>query len=174
MAHSYSHLYRLPVTGLRLFTIYGPWGRPDMAYFLFTKAILEGRPVDVYSRGEMMRDFTYVDDIVECVSRCIFKPPAPDPGWSGSAPDPGSSCAPYRLYNIGNNNAVSLSHFISVIEKCLGRTAVRNLLPPQPGDMPATAADITDLVRDMGFRPSTSIEQGLRRFIDWYREYYRC
>ena len=172
LAHTYSQLYRLPTTGLRFFTVYGPWGRPDMALFLFTRAILAGRPIDVYNQGRMRRDFTYIDDITEGVVRAADRVPAPDPTWSGSAPDPGTSAAPYRLYNIGNNQPVELLHFIAVLERALGRTAQRNLLPLQPGDVPETFADIGDLVRDVGFRPATPIEEGIPRFVAWYREYY--
>jgi UDP-glucuronate 4-epimerase len=173
MAHSYSHLYRIPTTGLRFFTVYGPWGRPDMAAFLFTRAILEGRPIDVFNEGDMRRDFTYVDDIVEGVVRVLDRAAAPNASWSGDAPDPASSSAPYRLYNIGNNNPVELFDLIGAIEKALGRTAERNLLPMQPGDVPATYADVDDLVRDVGFSPGTPIDVGIERFVAWYREYYR-
>jgi len=173
MAHTYAHLYRLPCTGLRFFTVYGPWGRPDMAYFKFTRAILGGEPIDVYNHGEMHRDFTYIDDIVEGTIKALDRIPAPDPAWSGDAPDSGSSSAPYRLYNIGNNKPVGLDHFIGVLEQALGRKAIRNLLPMQPGDVPATYADIDSLARDTGFKPSTSIEEGLYRFVEWYRDYYR-
>jgi len=172
MAHSYAHLYGLACTGLRFFTVYGPWGRPDMALFLFTKAILEGRPIDVYNRGDMARDFTYIDDIVEGVLRVTDRPAGPDPEWNGDNPDPGTSYAPYRIYNIGNNSPVQLMDFIRAIEKALGREAEKNLLPMQPGDVPATVADVSSLARDVGFRPSTPIEQGVARFIEWYREYY--
>jgi UDP-glucuronate 4-epimerase len=172
MAHSYSHLYSLPTTGLRFFTVYGPWGRPDMAYFLFTKAILEGRPIDVYNEGRMKRDFTYIDDIVEGVVRVMARPAAPDPLWKREAPDSASSSAPYRLYNIGNHSSVELLHFIGVIEDCLGKKAVKRMLPAQPGDVLATAADVADLSRDVGFEPNTPIEEGIRRFVAWYREYY--
>ncbi len=173
MAHTYSHLYNLPTTGLRFFTVYGPWGRPDMALFLFTKAILEGRPIDVFNNGKMRRDFTYVDDIVEGVIRVTDHVPTPNPDWTGDHPDPGTSRAPYRIYNIGNNQPVELEYFIASIEKALGKTARKNLLPMQPGDVPATYADVDDLIRDVGFRPATPIEQGIQRFVDWYREYYR-
>ena len=173
MAHSYSHLYHVPCTGLRFFTVYGPWGRPDMALFLFTKAILEGRPIDVFNYGKMQRDFTYIDDIVEGVARVLDKIPGPDPGWSGEAPDPGTSYAPYRIYNIGNNQPVELMRFIEIIEDALGRKAKKNLLPLQPGDVPATYADIDDLVRDVGFRPATPLEVGIPEFIKWYRAYYK-
>jgi UDP-glucuronate 4-epimerase len=172
MAHSYSHLYGLATTGLRFFTVYGPWGRPDMAYFLFTKAILEGKPIDVYNEGRMKRDFTYIDDIVEGVVRVMARPAAPDPKWKRDAPDSASSSAPYRLYNIGNHTPVELLHFIGIIEDCLGKKAVKRLLPAQPGDVLATSADVSELTRDVGFAPHTPIEAGLRRFIDWYRAYY--
>jgi UDP-glucuronate 4-epimerase len=174
MAHTYSHLYGLPTTGLRFFTVYGPWGRPDMALFLFTKAILEGRPIDVFNQGMMRRDFTYIDDIVEGVIRVADQPAGPNSDWSGDAPDPGTSRAPYRVYNIGNNEPVELSHFIATLENELGRKAQKNLLPMQPGDVPATFADVTDLVADVGFRPATPIEEGIRRFVAWYRDYYGC
>ena len=172
MAHSYAHLYRIPTTGLRFFTVYGPWGRPDMAMFLFTKAILAGRPIDVYNHGDMQRDFTYVDDIVEGVVRAADIPAEPNPAWSGAHPDPGSSSAPYRLYNIGNNRPVRLMDLIEVLENELGRKATKNFLPMQPGDVPATFADVDDLARDIGFRPATSIAAGVRLFVAWYREYY--
>ncbi len=172
MAHTYAHLYRLPCTGLRFFTVYGPWGRPDMALFLFTKAILAGKPIQVFNRGKMKRDFTYIDDIVEGVSRVMARPPDPDPDWHGDRPDPGTSTAPYRIYNIGNNQPVDLMVFIKTLEQCLGRKAEKNYLPLQPGDVPATYADIDDLARDFGFHPRTSIEEGIRRFVDWYRGYY--
>jgi UDP-glucuronate 4-epimerase len=172
MAHSYSHLYRLPTTGLRFFTVYGPWGRPDMALFLFTKAILEGRPIDVYNEGRMKRDFTYVDDIVEGVVRLIPRPAAPNPEWRGNNPDAATSPAPYRLYNIGNHAPVELGRFIAIIEECLGKKAVQRLLPLQAGDVPMSFADVEDLKRDVAFAPSTPIEVGIRRFIEWYRDYY--
>ncbi|QEG38394.1 NAD-dependent epimerase [Roseimaritima ulvae] len=174
MAHTYSHLYGLPTTGLRFFTVYGPWGRPDMALFLFTKAILEGRPIDVFNRGEMQRDFTYIDDIVEGVFRTAEKIAEPDPQWSGARPDPSTSAAPYRIYNIGNHQPVQLNYFIDVIEKTLGKTAQRNLLPMQDGDVPATYADIDSLEAAVGFHPQTSIEYGIEQFIRWYREYYNA
>ena len=174
MAHTYAHLYRLPVTGLRFFTVYGPWGRPDMALFLFTKAILEGKPIDVFNYGKMRRDFTYIDDIVEGVVRTLDQTAQPNPDWSGAAPDPGTSNAPYRLYNIGNNNPVELLHLIQTLETALGKTAEKNLLPIQPGDVPATYADVDDLTRDVGFKPSTSIEDGVARFVEWYKGYYPC
>ncbi|WP_456432422.1 NAD-dependent epimerase [Nitratifractor sp.] len=172
MAHTYSHLYGLPTTGLRFFTVYGPWGRPDMALFLFTKAILEGRPIDVYNYGEMKRDFTYIDDIVEGVVRVIDHPPEGNPDWSGETPDPGSSRAPYKIYNIGNNNPVKLMDFITAIEKAIGKEAQKNLLPIQPGDVPATWADVSDLIEDLGYKPATPVEEGVRRFVEWYREFY--
>jgi UDP-glucuronate 4-epimerase len=172
MAHSYSHLYGLPTTGLRFFTVYGPWGRPDMALFLFTKAILEGRPIDVYNHGKMQRDFTYIDDIVEGVIRTADNIASPNPDWSGEHPDPGTSRARYRLYNIGNNQPVELLRLIEVLETELGRTAEKNLLPLQAGDVPATCADVDALTNDVGFRPATTIEEGVRRFVQWYREYH--
>ncbi len=172
MAHSYAHLYRLPTTGLRFFTVYGPWGRPDMAYFKFTKAILEGRPIEVYNHGKMQRDFTYIDDIVEGVIRVLDRIPEPNPAWDGAHPDPGSSPAPYRLYNIGNHSPVELSRFIAALETALGRTAEKIMLPMQPGDVPATYADVDDLMHDTGFAPKTSIEDGLARFTEWYRAYH--
>lgn len=173
MAHTYSSLYSLPTTGLRFFTVYGPWGRPDMALFLFTRAILAGEPIDVFNHGDMERDFTYIDDIVEGVVRTSDRVAVPDTNWSGESPDAATSAAPYRLYNIGNNRPERLTRLIDVIEECLGRKAERNLLPMQPGDVRATAADVDDLARDVGFRPSTPIEVGVRRFVDWYRDYYR-
>lgn len=172
MAHTYSHLFRLPTTGLRFFTVYGPWGRPDMALFLFTKAILEGKPIDVFNHGKCRRDFTYIDDIVEGVIRTLDKVPEPNPDWSSDEPDSATSKAPYRIYNIGNHNPVELMYFIEVIEKCLGMEAQKNLLPLQPGDVPATYADVDDLMNDVGFKPATSIETGIENFIKWYREFY--
>jgi len=172
MAHTYSHLYGLPVTGLRFFTVYGPWGRPDMALFLFTRAILEGKPIQVFNHGRMQRDFTYIDDIIEGVFRVMKRIPEPDPGWDGNSPDPGTSSAPYRLYNIGNNNPVSLMDFIVAIETALGKTAQKIFVDLQPGDVPATYADIDDLAHDVGFKPETAIEDGIQRFVDWYRDYY--
>lgn len=174
MAHTYSHLYQLPCTGLRFFTVYGPWGRPDMALFLFTKAILEGKPIDVFNYGKMQRDFTYIDDIVEGVIRVADKIPQVDLKWSGDKPDPGASRAPYRIYNIGNNNPVELMRFIEVLEKALGKEAAKNLLPLQLGDVPATYADVDDLIRDVGFKPATSIEDGIKRFVEWYKGYFGC
>ncbi len=173
MAHAYSSLYRLPCTGLRFFTVYGPWGRPDMAYFLFTRAIIEGRPIDVFNNGKMKRDFTYIDDIIEAVVRVIDRIPEPDPAWSGDVPDSATSYAPYRLYNIGNNQPVELLRFIEVLEEVLGKKAVKNMLPMQAGDVPATYADIGDLMRDVGFKPSTPIEEGLRKFVEWYKQYHK-
>ena len=172
MAHSYSHLYNLPCTGLRFFTVYGPWGRPDMALFLFTKAILEDKPIDVFNHGKMQRDFTYIDDIVEGVIRVLGKIPEPNPQWRGNAPDPGSSYARYKIYNIGNNNPVQLSEFIEHIEKALGKSGLKNYMDIQPGDVPATYADIDDLVRDVGFKPSTPLAEGIQKFVDWYKTYY--
>ena len=173
MAHSYAHLFRLPVTGLRFFTVYGPWGRPDMAMWIFAQSILSGKPIMLFNHGNMRRDFTYVDDVVESVVRLIGRPATPDPQWSGSHPDPATSSAPYRIYNIGNNNPVELLHVVSELEKCLGKRAERELLPMQPGDVPETYADVDDLMRDVGFRPSTPVETGIRNFIDWYRDYSR-
>jgi len=172
MAHAYSHLFGLPCTGLRFFTVYGPWGRPDMALFLFTQAILEGRPIRVFNYGRMQRDFTYIDDIIEGVVRVMARPPAPDPAWRGDRPDPGSSYAPYRIYNIGNNRPVELDRFIAVIEEALGKKALREYLPLQAGDVPATYADVEDLAADVGFRPATPLETGIARFVSWYRSYY--
>jgi UDP-glucuronate 4-epimerase len=172
MAHTYAHLYRLPVTGLRFFTVYGPWGRPDMALFLFTRKILAGEPIDVFNEGHHARDFTYIDDIVEGVLRTADKVATPNPDWSGDDPDPATSNAPYRLYNIGNNNPVDLMHFIACIEKALGREAKKNFLPLQPGDVPKTYANVDALVADVGFKPATPIEDGVAKFIAWYRSYY--
>lgn len=173
MAHCYSHLYALPITGLRFFTVYGPWGRPDMAYFLFTKAILANVPIQVFNNGRMKRDFTYIDDIVEGVIRVIGTPPAPKPGWDKMHPDPASSWAPFQVYNIGNNQQEELLHFIEVLEGLLGRKAEKQFLPMQAGDVAETHANIDELSRDMDFHPSTSIEVGLGNFITWYRDYYR-
>ena len=173
MAHTYSHLYSIPTTGLRFFTVYGPWGRPDMALFIFTRNILAGKPIDVFNFGECRRDFTYIDDIVEGVVRVIDRVPQPNASWDGAQPDPASSLAPYRLYNIGNNQPVKLTTFIELLETELGRKAEKNLLPLQPGDVPATYADVDDLMADVGFRPAMPIEEGIRRFVAWYREYYR-
>ncbi len=173
MAHTYSSLYNIPTTGLRFFTVYGPYGRPDMALFIFTKAILEGKPIDVFNNGKMRRDFTYVDDIVESISRLIPKVAQPNPDWTGMKPDPATSFAPYRVFNIGNNSPVELLDFIGAIEKKLGKTAVKNLLPLQDGDVPETYADVDDLMREVDFKPATHIEDGIGRFIDWYLEYYK-
>jgi UDP-glucuronate 4-epimerase len=173
MAHTYSHLYGLPTTGLRFFTVYGPWGRPDMALFLFTKAILEGRPIDVFNHGKMRRDFTYIDDIVEGILRTADHVATPDPAWTGDVPDPGTSSAPYRVYNIGNDDPVELMELIATLERELGQVAVKNMLPIQPGDVPATWANVDDLTRGVGFKPATPIAEGVRRFVGWYREFYR-
>ncbi|MEA2524568.1 MAG: UDP-glucuronate 4-epimerase [Thermomicrobiales bacterium] len=172
MAHSYSHLYRLPTTGLRFFTVYGPWGRPDMAYFSFTKAIVEGKPIDVYNHGKMRRDFTYIDDIAEGVVRCLDTLPHPNPDWSGDHPDPGTSSAPYRIYNIGNNRPVELLRFIEILEREIGKEAIKRFVDLQAGDVLATYADVEDLEAATGFRPRTSIEDGLARFVAWYRAFY--
>jgi UDP-glucuronate 4-epimerase len=172
MAHTYSSLYGLPTTGLRFFTVYGPWGRPDMALFLFTKAILAGEPIEVFNYGKMQRDFTFIDDIIEGVTRVTNAIPTPNTGWNVSAPDPGTSYAPYRIYNIGNNNPVALLHFIETLERCLGKEAIKNLLPIQAGDVPSTYADVDDLMRDVGFKPATSIEDGIGKFVSWYKDYY--
>ena len=172
MAHSYSHLFRLPTTGLRFFTVYGPWGRPDMAMWLFAKAILAGEPIKLFNHGNMRRDFTYVDDIVEAIVRLVDRAPAPDPKWSGDAPDPGSSSAPWRVYNIGNNNPVELLEVVRLMEEALGIEAKRELMPMQAGDVPATYADVDDLMRDVDFRPATPIGEGISRFVAWYREHH--
>jgi UDP-glucuronate 4-epimerase len=172
MAHTYSHLYRLPTTGLRFFTVYGPWGRPDMALFLFTKAILAGQPIDVFNHGKMRRDFTYIDDIVEGIIRVIDRPPTPNSDWSGNTPDPGTSQSPYKIYNIGNNQPVELMHLIEVLESCLGIKAEKNFLPMQLGDVPETYADVDDLVQAVGFKPSTPIEVGVEHFVKWYHDYF--
>jgi UDP-glucuronate 4-epimerase len=172
-AHSYSHLFSLPTTGLRFFTVYGPWGRPDMALFLFTRAILAGEPIPVFNHGKMERDFTYVDDIVESVVRVTERVPAGDPGWSGDDPDPGASRAPYRIYNIGNHRPENLLRLIEVLEECIGKKAIKNFLPMQPGDVRATYADVDDLARDVDFAPRTPIEVGVERFVRWYRDFYR-
>ena len=172
MAHTYSHLYGLATTGLRFFTVYGPWGRPDMALFLFTRAILEDQPIDVFNHGNMKRDFTYIDDIVTGVVRVLDRPALGDGSWNGKTPDPSRSKAPYRVYNIGNNSPVELTAFIEAIEKALGKKAVKNLLPMQPGDVPVTWADVEDLVRDLGYKPTVNVEEGVERFVKWYREFY--
>lgn len=174
MAHTYSHLYRLPTTGLRFFTVYGPWGRPDMAMFLFTKAILAGEPIKVFNHGKMLRDFTYIDDIVEGVVRLLDKPAVPNPEWDSDSPDSATSLAPYRLYNIGNNNPVELGRLIEVLEETIGRKAIRDLVGMQPGDVPATYADVSGLTQAVGFRPSTPIESGVKHFVEWYRDYYKA
>ena len=171
MAHTYSHLYRLPATGLRFFTVYGPWGRPDMAMFIFATAIVDGKPLRLFNNGNMRRDFTYVDDVTEAVVRLADRVPTPDPAWSGDAPDPGSSLAPWRIYNIGNNRTVEVSRVVELLEKEFGRPAIREMAPMQPGDVSETRADVDDLMRDVGFRPSTTIEEGIKRFAAWYREY---
>jgi len=173
MAHTYSHLFGLRTTGLRFFTVYGPWGRPDMALFLFTRAILAGKPINVFNNGNMERDFTYIDDIVEGVVRLLDHLPEPNPEWSGDAPDPATSYCPWRVYNIGNNNKEKLMRYIEVLEDCLGTKAEKNFLPMQKGDVPATYADVSDLVREIGFKPQTSIEDGVCNFVNWYKEYYK-
>lgn len=172
MAHTYSHLFNIPTTGLRFFTVYGPWGRPDMALFLFTRNILEGKPIDVFNYGRHKRDFTYVDDIVEGVIRTLDNVAQPNSQWNSDSPDPASSAAPFRVYNIGNNEPVELEHYISVLEDCLGKKAEKNLLPLQAGDVPDTYADVTDLIQDVGYKPDTSVEEGVRNFVDWYQSYY--
>jgi len=172
MAHAYSHLYSMPTTGLRFFTVYGPWGRPDMALFKFTRAILDDEPIDVFNYGKHRRDFTYIDDIVEGVIRVLDRVPAPNPAWTGESPDSATSSAPYQLYNIGNQHPVELMDYIDVLERCLGKTAEKNLMPLQTGDVPDTCADVADLVRDTGYKPDTSVEVGVSRFVDWYRSYY--
>jgi UDP-glucuronate 4-epimerase len=174
MAHTYSHLYGLPTTGLRFFTVYGPWGRPDMALFLFTKSIIDNKTIDVYNYGKMQRDFTYIDDIVEGVIRVLDKVPQQNPNWDPNTSSTGSSKAPYKVYNIGNNKPVDLMYFIETIEKCLGKEAKKNLLPLQPGDVPATFADVDALINDVGFKPDTPIELGVSRFINWYKDYYKA
>lgn len=173
MAHTYSHLFNIPTTGLRFFTVYGPWGRPDMALFIFTRKILAGEPIDVFNYGHHKRDFTYIDDIVEGVVRTLDQVATPNTQWSGEQPDPATSKAPYRLYNIGSNNPVELLHYIDVLEKCLGKTAQKNLLPMQPGDVPATYADVDALIADVDYRPGTPVEVGIENFVRWYRDYYR-
>ncbi len=173
MAHAYAHLFGLPTTGLRFFTVYGPWGRPDMALFTFTRKILAGEPIEVFNHGNNARDFTYIDDIVEGVVRVADGIPAPNPLWSGAVPDPGTSSAPYRIYNIGNSDPVQLMDFVAVIEKAVGRTAEKRLLPAQPGDVPDTYADISELAAQFGFRPSTPVDEGIEKFVAWYRDYYK-
>jgi UDP-glucuronate 4-epimerase len=173
MAHTYSHLYGISTTGLRFFTVYGPWGRPDMALFLFTKAALEGRAINVFNYGEMLRDFTYVDDIVEGVTRIIDNPAQPNPEWSGKQPDPSTSSSPYKIYNIGNNDPVKLMDFIEAIENALGKKIQKNMMPLQAGDVPATYANVDDLVRDLDYKPSTSVQKGIDNFVAWYREFFK-
>ena len=173
MAHTYSYLYNLPTTGLRFFTVYGPWGRPDMALFLFTKAILNNEPIKVFNNGNMQRDFTYIDDIVEGVVRVMDTIPKADPDWSSDTPNPSSSCVPYKLYNIGNNQPVALMEFVEAIEKAIGKKAVKEYMPLQAGDVPATYADVNDLIKDTGFKPSTPIVEGINKFIKWYKDYYK-
>jgi UDP-glucuronate 4-epimerase len=172
MAHAYSHLFKIPATGLRFFTVYGPWGRPDMAMFIFASAIVEGRPIKLFNFGRMRRDFTYVDDVTEAVVRLVTRIPAPDPAWSGAAPDPGTSTAPWRIYNIGNNQSVEVTRVVELLEAAFGRSAAKELAPMQPGDVAETRADVDDLMRAVGFRPATPIEEGIRRFVDWYRGHY--
>lgn len=172
MAHTYSHLYQLPTTGLRFFTVYGPWGRPDMALYRFTKAIHEGKPIDVYNHGHMRRDFTYVDDVIESVVRVMERIPQPNANWTDGSQNPGSSAAPYRIYNIGNHQPEELLEFIETIEECLGRKAIKNMLPIQPGDVLETYADVDELMHDVGFRPNTPLKEGIQNFIDWYLEYH--
>ena len=173
MAHCYSHLYRIPTTGLPFFTVYGPWGRPDMALFIFTKAIIECKPIQVFNFGKMQRDFTYIDDIAEGVIRVLDKPPSDDPTWNSASPDPSKSSAPYRIYNIGNHQPVELLYLIEVLENSIGEKAEKIMLPIQPGDVPATYADIEDLTRDFGFKPATPIDVGVSRFVQWYRDFYK-
>jgi len=173
MAHTYSSLFNIPTTGLRFFTVYGPWGRPDMALFLFTKNILAGEPIDLFNYGKHKRDFTFVDDIVEGVIRTLDNVATPDPDWSSDNPDPATSSAPYRVYNIGNNSPVDLEHYIAVLEDCLGKKAIKNPLPLQAGDVPNTYADVSDLVNDVGYKPETTVEEGIAKFVEWYREYYK-
>lgn len=172
MAHSYSHLFNIPTTGLRFFTVYGPWGRPDMALFLFTKAIFEDKPINVFNHGKMLRDFTYIDDIVEGVVRVMKNTATSNPDWSGDTPDPGTSPAPFRIYNIGNNQPTELMRYIEVLEECIGKKAEKNMMPLQAGDVPSTFANVDDLVSDVGFKPDTSIEEGIAKFVEWYRAYY--
>jgi UDP-glucuronate 4-epimerase len=173
MGHTYASLFKVACTGLRFFTVYGPWGRPDMALFLFTRAILAGKPIDVFNYGKMQRDFTYIDDIIEGVVRVLDQIPETNPDWNGRQPDAATSYAPYRLYNIGNNHPVELMNFIEVLERCLGKKALKNMVPIQPGDVPATYADVDDLMKAVGFKPATPIEDGIQKFVDWYREYYK-
>ena len=172
MAHSYSVLYKLPTTGLRFFSAYGPYGRPDMALFIFTKSIIEGTPIQVFNQGKMKRDFTFIDDLVECVVRLVPKPAQPTPGWSALNPDPATSFAPFRIYNVGNNSTIELMHYIELIEEKLGRKAIKKMMPMQEGDVPEALANVDDLMKEINFRPSTPIEQGVSKFIDWYIDYY--
>ena len=172
MAHTYSHLFNIPTTGLRFFTVYGPWGRPDMALFLFTRSILADEPIDVFNHGKHRRDFTYIDDIVEGVIRTLDNVASPNPDWSGDSPDPGTSLAPFKIYNIGSNNPVELLRYIEIIEDCLGKKAIKNMLPMQPGDVPATYADVEDLILDVDYKPTTRVEDGIAQFVEWYRSYY--
>jgi UDP-glucuronate 4-epimerase len=173
MAHAYSHLFRIPTTGLRFFTVYGPWGRPDMAMFIFAKAILGGSPIKLFNHGNMRRDFTYVDDVSRAIERLVDRPPQGNPDWSGDRPDPATSAAPWKIYNIGNNNPEELMHVVSLLEQEFGRTAIKEMMPMQPGDVPATYADVEDLARDTGFRPSTTIEEGIKKFAKWYRDHHK-
>jgi len=173
MAHTYSYLFGIATTGLRFFTVYGPWGRPDMALFMFTKSILNGLPIDVYNHGNMKRDFTFVEDIVEGISRIIQKSPTPNPSWNGNTPDPGTSIAPYKIYNIGNNSPVGLMEYIESLENALGKKAIKNLMPLQAGDVPETWADTTDLVENFDYKPNTSVKDGVKKFVDWYKEFYK-
>jgi UDP-glucuronate 4-epimerase len=172
MAHTYSHLFNIPTTGLRFFTVYGPWGRPDMALFLFTRSILADEPINVFNHGKHRRDFTYIDDIVEGVIRTLDNVDSPNPDWSGDSPDPGTSLAPFKIYNIGSNNPVELLRYIEIIEDCLGKKAIKNMLPMQPGDVPATYADVEDLILDVDYKPTTRVEDGIAQFVEWYRSYY--
>lgn len=173
MAHSYSSLYKLPTTGLRFFTVYGPWGRPDMALFLFTKGILEGKPINIFNNGEMYRDFTYIDDIIEGVVRVTNKIAEPNPLWTGDKPDPATSYAPFKVYNIGNNNPVKLMDFVEAIENELGIKAIKNMMPMQAGDVPGTSADVQSLMDDVGFKPEITVQQGIKQFVGWYKEYFK-
>ncbi len=173
MAHTYSHLFGIPTTGLRFFTVYGPWGRPDMALFIFTRSIIEGKPINIFNHGKMMRDFTYIDDIVEGISRLIRKAPQPNSNWDSMSPDPGTSSAPYRVYNIGNNNPVGLEHFINTLDNNLGKKATKKYVEMQSGDVPKTYADVDDLIREAGYKPRTSVEEGIKKFVEWYRSYYK-
>ncbi len=173
MAHTYSHLYQLPTTGLRFFTVYGPWGRPDMSAFMFTKNIIEGKPINVFNYGNHRRDFTYIDDIIEGVIRVVDKPAQANEAWSGETPDPGTSMAPYRIYNIGNNTPVSLLTFIETLERCIGKEAIKHFLPMQPGDVPDTYADVTDLQKEFNYKPATQLSDGLGYFVEWYKDFYK-